>query len=145
MLTLTSQYALRAMIYMAQHAERCPIPGREIAESEQIPPKYLSKILRDLVRGGVLKSSPGKTGGFGFLRSPKDTPLYDVLSLFEQYQHRRCPFGNKECSDEDPCLAHEQWKIVVDTELCFLRDTSISDVAFGQSTMPPDPFQQYPG
>ncbi len=130
MLTLTSEYALRAMIYLAQHPESWPVPGRKIAESAEIPAKYLSKILRDLVRSGILDSSPGKTGGFRLRRLAEETTLYEILAPFEQFDRRRCPFGNGECSDEDPCLAHSRWKQVVDSERRFLRETTIHDVAF---------------
>jgi len=129
MLTLTGEYALRALIYLAQHSNACPIPGRRIAESAEIPVKYLSKILGDLVRFGVLDSSPGKTGGFRLRREAQNTTLYEILAPFEQFERRRCPFGNKECNDRDPCLAHSRWKHVVDTERRFLRETSIYEVA----------------
>ncbi len=129
MLTLTSEYALRALIYLAQHADSWPIPGRRIAEHADIPPKYLSKILGDLVRFGVLESSPGKTGGFRLRNSAKETKLYEVLSPFEQFDRRRCPFGNNECSDDNPCLAHSKWKQVVELEQRFLRETTIHEVA----------------
>jgi Rrf2 family transcriptional regulator, iron-sulfur cluster assembly transcription factor len=136
MLTLTSEYALRAMIYLTRHSAEWPIPGRRIAAEAGIPAKYLSKILGDLVRFGVLESSPGKSGGFRMKRSPKETYLSEVLSPFEQFERRRCPFGNKECDDIDPCLAHEQWKHVVETEQSFLRDTSVYDVAISQTDQP---------
>jgi len=129
MLTLTSEYAMRALIFLTRHADEGPIPGRCIAEQGDIPPKYLSKILGDLVRLGVLSSSPGKHGGFRLLRDPKKIMLYDVLKRFEQFELRRCPFGNSLCSDERPCLAHDKWKKVVETEQRFLRKTSLHRVA----------------
>jgi Rrf2 family protein len=129
MLTLTSEYALRALIYLAQHTGAWPIPGRQIALHAEVPPKYLSKILRDLVRCGVLDSSPGKTGGFRLRRPANETTLFEVLAPFEPFDRGRCPFGNKECSDDDPCLAHVRWKQVVETERRFLQQTSISEVA----------------
>lgn len=129
MLTKTAEYALRAVIHLAQHHDDWPIPGNQIAERAGIPAKYLSKVLGDLVRVGVLTSSRGKHGGFGMVRSPKKTRLIDILSPFEQFEIRRCPFGNSECSDKKPCLAHAQWKKVVATERDFFRRTSIYDVS----------------
>ncbi|MEE9294932.1 MAG: Rrf2 family transcriptional regulator [Phycisphaerae bacterium] len=125
MLTLTSQYALRALVYLAQHEKEWPIPGWHIAQQAGVPAKYLSKVLGDLVRFGVLESSPGRTGGFQLRRSPKATMLFDVLSPFERFDRRRCPFENKECSDENPCQAHRAWKKVVDAEKRFLKGTSV--------------------
>lgn len=130
MLSRTSEYALQAMIYLAQHAEEWPIAGRQIAKMAGIPPKYLSKILGDLVRAGVLDASRGVGGGFRMTRPPEAISLYEVLAPFEPFHMRRCPFGNKECGDEDPCLAHHRWKVVVETQQAFLRNTSVSDVAF---------------
>jgi len=129
MLTRTSEYALRALIHLVQHDADWPIPGRAIAASAQIPPKYLSKILGDLVRKGILTSSPGKTGGFAFRKSAARTSLFEVLSTFEQFEKRRCPFGNNQCNDKNPCLAHDQWKKVVEAEQGFMKKTTIEQIA----------------
>ena len=129
MLSLTGEYALRATVYLTQNANRCPIPGREVADETGIPAKYLSNILGDLVRYGVLDSSRGKRGGFRLRRSAQETKLYDVLRPFEPFDKVRCPFGNDRCNDEKPCLAHTRWMRVVETERRFLCDTSVYDVA----------------
>ncbi len=66
------------------------------------------------------------------VRPPQKVALYDILAPFEPYQHRRCPFGNQLCGDDNPCLAHDRWKKVVETEQGFLRKTSIFDVAVSE-------------
>ena len=128
-MTKSSEYALRALIFLAQHKDRWPIPGREIAAGTGIPSKYLQKILGDLTRSGVLESSPGRTGGFRFGRPGNRIPLVDVLTPFERFQEGRCPFGNAVCGDRNPCRAHSEWKKVVDVEQRFLREMTIDDVA----------------
>ncbi len=132
MLSLTSEYALRAMIYLAQHVDDWPIPGRKIAEEANVPRKYLSAILGDLARAGILDSSPGTGGGFRMVRSPKEIRLSEVFAPFEPIlAHRRpCPFGHEECSDDDPCAGHDQWKQVRETYSRFLEQTSVFDVTF---------------
>lgn len=130
MLTRTSEYVLRALIYLAQHEEESPVPGRTIAAEAEIPAKYLSNVLGVLVRNGVLHSSPGRTGGFTLARAPERIRLFDVLAPFESFHVQRCPFGNRQCSDENPCLAHDRWKQVLDVEREFLMQTSIRDIAF---------------
>ena len=129
MISLTSEYALRAMIYLAQHAAEWPISGKEIAEGAGVPPKYLSTILSSLVHAGVLESTRGKRGGFRMVRSPKATPLFEILAPFENFERRRCPFGNQRCSDDDPCVAHAEWKKVVTSMHQFLKKTMVVDVA----------------
>lgn len=129
MLTLSSQYALRALIYLALHEGEWPVPGRRIAEQAGIPARYLLKILGDLVRAGVLISSPGKHGGFRLCQPADKTVLFDVLAPFEHFERRRCPFGNQECGDRKPCRAHDRWKQVVEAQQRFLRDATVHDVA----------------
>lgn len=129
MLSRTGEYALRALIHLAQNEEKWPISGARIAGETSIPPKYLSKILHDLARVGVLESSPGKTGGFRLGRPAKELTLLDILSPFEQFERRRCPFGNQECNDLNPCGAHDQWKKVIETEQRFLLNTTVHDIA----------------
>jgi|CXWL01.1.fsa_nt_gi Rrf2 family protein len=128
-MTKSSEYALRAMIYLVQRKDRWPIPGREIAKGVSIPAKYLQKILGDLTRSGVLESSPGRTGGFRLRRPGNRIPLLDILTPFERFQPRRCPFGNAVCDDRNPCRAHPEWKKVVEAEQQFLRGMTIDDVA----------------
>ncbi len=131
MLSLTGEYALRAMVYLTAHAEDWPIPGRRVAEGAGIPRKYLSAILRDLVRAGILASSPGPGGGFRMARSPKDIRLFEVLAPFEPIlgNRRPCPFGKEECSDDDPCPGHDRWQRVKETYSQFLQETSVFDVS----------------
>ena len=129
MLTRTSEYALQALIYLAKHVEDWPVSGKRIAEATGVPRKYLSKVLADLVRVNVLESARGKSGGFRLVRSAETTSLFEVLSPFEPFPQQRCPFGNEQCSDENPCIAHTEWKKVLETEQQFLEGTFLSDVA----------------
>ncbi len=132
MLTVTSEYALRAMICIARSPADRSISGREIAERTGVPAKYLSKILGDLVRGGLLESSPGKNGGFRLRGRAQDLALRDVLAPFERFEARRCPFGEGPCDDSNPCLAHDRWKEVMETQLRFLQQTTLHEVAIGE-------------
>ena len=138
LLSRTSHYALQALIHLAQHEVDWPIPGPQIAQETGIPAKYLSAILGTLVRTGVLKASPGRSGGFRVARSPTRVSLLDVLTPFEAdlfAPHPTCPFGNPVCGDKDPCAGHSGWKIVLDTYQDFLKNTSVKDVASKQRTI----------
>lgn len=132
MISRTSEYALQAMIHLAQHVDEWPIPGRKIAEETGIPRKYLAAVLGDLVRAQVLKSSPGAGGGFRLARSAKKIRLSEVFAPFEPIlaNRRPCPFGQKTCSDDDPCAGHDEWKRVRGAYQRFLEKNSIYDVAF---------------
>ncbi|MFQ5491574.1 MAG: RrF2 family transcriptional regulator [Phycisphaerae bacterium] len=132
MISRTSEYALRAMVHLAQHFDDWPISGRKIAEATGIPRQYLAAILGDLVRAQVLESSPGTGGGFCLARPAKDIRLSEVFAPFEPIlaNRRPCPFGQDVCSDDDPCSGHDEWKRVRETYERFLEKNSIHDVAF---------------
>lgn len=136
MLTRTGEYALRALIHLACNEKDWPIAGRRIAEETGIPAKYLSTVLSDLVRAKILTSARGTKGGFRMAQLAKKTFLFDVLEPFEPVlaPDRPCPFANKGCSDDDPCLGHEAWQKVRVGYYDFLRKTSIFDVAIDQKT-----------
>ena len=131
MFSRTSEYALRAMVYLVRHLDEWPVSRRRIANEAGIPPKYLSTILSSLVRAGVLESSPGIGGGFAMARPPKEISLEEILKPFESVlgPTRPCPFGNEVCRDDDPCAGHELWMHVKETYTQFLEDTTIHDVS----------------
>ena len=131
MLSRTSEYALRAAVFLAQRSNDGAVPGRRIGGEVNVPPKYILSVLRELVRAGVLHASPGKCGGFQLARDPKEIRLADVLNPFESVAASpgRCPFGNAVCSDEDPCAGHDRWKRVKVAYEHFLAETSLYDVS----------------
>lgn len=120
------------MIHLARHVDDWPIAGRKIADATGIPRKYLAAILGDLVRAGVLASSPGMGGGFRLAKSAKEIRLCEVFGLFEPIltDRRPCPFGQEVCSDDNPCAGHDEWKRVRTAYERFLEKNSIYDVAF---------------
>ncbi len=138
MLSRTGEYALRAVVYLAQNEDSWPIPGPEIARATKISPKYLSSILGTLVRNGVLEASPGRGGGFRMTRQPGKVLLVEILTPFESVldDRRPCPFGNPVCSDDDPCAGHHRWKTVREAYYDFVQFTSVQEVSFSSSSRP---------
>ena len=129
MLTRSSQYALQALIEIAHYEKKGPVSRNLIAEKTQLPSKFLSKLLSDLVRAGILESRRGPGGGFILAHPAREIPLINIVSLYEKLTQKRCPFGNQECSDDHPCLAHPQWKQVLQTREAFFRTMTLDDIA----------------
>jgi len=131
MFSVTGEYALRAMVFLARNRDSWPIPGPQIADASGVPRKYLSSILADLVRAGLLEGTRGKRGGFQMMRPAKAISLSEVVAPFEPITASRksCPFGNKICSDKDACAAHHRWKEVNAVLTRFLEETTLQDVA----------------
>ena len=131
MVSRTGEYALRAVVYLAQNEDSWPIPGPRIARETKIPRTYLSSILGALVRTRVLEASPGRGGGFRMRRPPRKVLLVDVLAPFESVlaDRRPCPFGNPDCGDADPCAGHHRWKSVRKAYYDFVQRTSVQEVS----------------
>ncbi|HUU82829.1 MAG TPA: Rrf2 family transcriptional regulator [Phycisphaerae bacterium] len=130
MLTTTSTYALIAMSTMVRNLNQLPMTARELAELGEIPTNYLSKIMRQLVRAGLVEGTRGIGGGFRFARPPSKIKLIEVVTLFEHVERPRvCPFGNHVCSDENPCAMHEVWGSVRSNFAHVLQDTDLASAA----------------
>lgn len=137
MLTLTSQYALRALIQLSCDCPGEPRSSRRIARCADIPERYSSLILGELVRAGILKSTRGKGGGFCLARSPEEIRLFEIVQRFEPAANapRACPFGNQVCGDDSPCLAHNDWKQVAEAEQQFFERKTLHDVSTEMGTV----------
>lgn len=97
-LTRSADYALRALIYLAQASTDQPVPLDAIASAQQVPPALLSKILQNLVRGGLVRSRKGYGGGYLLVAKPSELSLHSVIELIDG------PFTVFECLvDEGFC------------------------------------------
>lgn len=76
-------YGLRAVIYLStQDPEKC-CSIAEIAKQQNVPKKFLEKIIQDLMRRGLIKSKRGSSGGYSLARSPEQISFYDVIEALE--------------------------------------------------------------
>jgi len=108
----TCQHALRALVYLSVHQDRWPILVREIAAAESIPRPFLSKILHDLNKKGLLASSKGPGGGYGLARPPSQIQIREIIEAIDGPLDvdTGCVLGLDECSDDAPCALHDFWK-----------------------------------
>jgi Rrf2 family protein len=131
MLSQTAEYALRAVLYLAEHGGDAPDPVRvdEIASDLGIPANYLSKTLQTLVKEHLLRSTRGPRGGFRLARPAERITLYEIIAPYGDLDaDRKCLLGRPECSDRNPCPAHHAWKSTSDQLAAFFRTTTVADV-----------------
>lgn len=139
MLSITGEYALQAMVFLAQRGDDRLYSAALIADEAGIPQKYLSTILGELARAGLVEGTRGKGGGFRLSRPAERILLTEVVGPFEPANlgRSRCPFGNVTCSDADPCAAHDRWKSVKTALAQFFQESTLQDVAFKQTAARP--------
>jgi Rrf2 family nitric oxide-sensitive transcriptional repressor len=71
--------------------------AQRIAEGTQVPEDYLSKVLQQLVRGGVLVSQRGRHGGFQLARPAAEISMLAVVNAVEPIARiEKCPLGLRE-------------------------------------------------
>jgi Rrf2 family protein len=77
-------YALRAVIYLSvRDREKC-CSITEIAKQQEVPKKFLLKIIQDLTRCGLVKSKQGPSSGYILARSCDKISLSDVIEAIEE-------------------------------------------------------------
>jgi len=124
----TSQYAIRAVVYVATHGADGPVRVGPIATALDVPQNYLSKTLHQLARAGVLRSVRGPRGGFQLAVPPGRLTLERVAAPFDEVGERHCLLGRAQCGDRYPCAAHARWSAMSDSLQAFFRNTTVADL-----------------
>ena len=133
MLSKKTQYALKALTYMAERKKEGPILIAEISKKKKIPLKFLENILLELKKAGLLESKKGKGGGYFFKVDPKDIPLAQVMRLIEgPIALLPCVSLNfyEKCKDceEKKCGLNRVMKLVRDNTLEILENKTVADL-----------------
>jgi len=129
-LSNTSKYTIRILAYMAKHKESPLISAKELSESLNIPYKFLTKIMTELVRVGFIESIRGREGGYKFLKKPSEITVNDVLILFnDAIKDEECILGIKSCDIKAKCALHDRWlKSKVQLQKVF-KESTIESIA----------------
>ena len=131
MLTKSTEYAIRAMVYVQLKNGEGKRPGVvEIAREIEAPEAFSAKILQTLTRHQLLDSAKGRGGGFFFNDEQTELSLYKIIHVMEgDGCFHRCGFGLKSCNNENPCPLHEQYKVVRDSFYDIVRKESIQSLS----------------
>jgi Rrf2 family protein len=124
----TSQYAIRAVVYVARHGVAAPVRVGPTAAALDVPRNYLSKTLHVLARAGVLKSERGPHGGFQLAVPAGRLTLAQVTAPFEDVATRHCLLGRAHCGGARACAAHAGWSAVSTSLQTYFARTTIADL-----------------
>ncbi|MDT5026807.1 MAG: hypothetical protein QOE61_3233, partial [Micromonosporaceae bacterium] len=78
-------YSVRALVAIAV-ADPVPVKARTLADTQDIPPKYLYDLLGDLRRLELIHALRGSQGGYTLARPPAEITLGTVIRLLEGSQ-----------------------------------------------------------
>ena len=109
-ITRQADYAVRAMVYLAQLGPEKRASTSQIAQEKQIPPSFLAKIVSQLSVAGLLQTSRGARGGVSLARSAEDISLLDVVEAIDgPILLNDCVADNGACSFGDSCPMKPVW------------------------------------
>ena len=133
MLSKKSQYAFKALTYLAAKYNEGPVLISEISRKKKIPLKFLENILLELKKAGILDSKKGKGGGYFLKTEPSGVKVANVIRLVNGpiamlpcvslYFYERC----KNC-DEKHCGLHDMMIQVRDATLNILENRTLKDL-----------------
>ena len=124
-------YAVRALSYLAGQPYGKIVSRTDIEKSQDIPPYYLSKIMKDLVAGGLVFSHIGSKGGFTLAKPSSAISIKDVYETVErQLVLMECvDKGLTYCSFCAVCSQKSIWEEAQKVLAEFLGRTSIAEIA----------------
>ncbi len=129
-LSNTSQYAIRMLAYMADKKDSPLINATELAKVLQIPYKFLTKIMTELVKADLVVSVRGREGGYSLNKKASDIKVDDILNIFhDSIQEEQCVLGIGFCNGMCKCALHDQWmepKLLLQK---MFRESSLEDIA----------------
>lgn len=127
MISPTAEYALRAIVALAQAGEEAMVT-RRIAEVTRVPAGYLAKVLQMLGRHGLVRSKRGFGGGFVLARHQGEITVLDVVNAVDPIKRiERCPLGIETHGDKLCPLHHRLDAATALVERAF-SETTVADI-----------------
>jgi Rrf2 family protein len=131
MLSKSSKYAIRAVLYIANNTnENKKIGSKEVAKQLDIPAPFLAKTLQELSKKDIISSIKGPHGGFFLTENNSQKTLLDIIDCIDGIQKfNECFLGKHECNDESPCVVHHIYLPFKNKLIDKLRTKSITEMA----------------
>ena len=133
MLSQKTRYAIRAMQHLADRHGEGPVQLAEIAAAQNIPANFLTVILSELTRYGLVASMRGKDGGYWLAVSPIDITYGDLIRVMRgslalvpcasRFAHEKC----SHCVEEGDCRTRALMLQVRDRTAELLDSIRLSD------------------
>lgn len=133
MFTKSTEYALRASIYIAQASSlEHKLSIQEIADQINAPRHFTAKILQKLsgTSQAIILSRPGPSGGFYMTEEAKNEVIYRIIEdMGEKQVIEDCVLGFESCNDDRPCALHKDYKPIKSKLLHLFKTKTILELA----------------
>lgn len=127
MFSKTCEYAIKAIIYVAQKSRDGSRVGiKDISKGIDSPEHFIAKILQDLSKKGLVQSLKGPNGGFYLDEESLNRSLADVVQEVDGNKiFTACGLGLKQCNSHKPCPIHYQYQDIREKTYEMLRNAKI--------------------
>lgn len=126
----STEYAVRAMTFLAMQPSGKLSGAKEIAQAEKIPIPFLWKILQNLARRRLIRSFKGLRGGYELAMPADSITLQAVISGTDGSDRTEsCILGLESCSEENACPLHDSWKRIRGEMNAMLEQNTLADLA----------------
>ncbi|OHD84377.1 MAG: hypothetical protein A3D90_04345, partial [Sulfuricurvum sp. RIFCSPHIGHO2_02_FULL_43_9] len=100
-----------------------------------LPYKYLTKMVTDLVKKGLVHSARGREGGISLAKKADEIRMCDILeAIGEPLEHDRCILGFEKCDASNPCALHDQWAMPKEMIETMLTTTTLASLINNKET-----------
>ncbi|EKD28728.1 MAG: transcriptional regulator, BadM/Rrf2 family [uncultured bacterium] len=121
-----TDFAVQALMYIAS-SEKESVTARELKDNLKLPYHFLRKILQNLQKNGLLKSTKGKVGGFQLNRKTDEIFLPEVIKIFQgDITINECILKNKKCKNYETCRIRRSLSKVEEKLLNELNEITIN-------------------
>ena len=104
------RYGLRILLDLALHNQDEPRLMKDIARSQQISEKYISRLILPLNEAGFVTSFRGAKGGLKLAKAPKEISLLEIIEAMEgRVAIVDCVFDKEFCPKSNDCSACKVW------------------------------------
>ena len=130
MFSRATQYAIRAMTFLAVQPPGKLSGAREIATTQSIPKPFLWKVLHKLCRKKLVRSFKGVGGGYELAHPARRIRLSDIVAAFETAPFfQGCIFGSSQHPDTRSCPLHPKCTKINNAVLRLLKGNAVADLA----------------
>lgn len=129
-LTRAADYAVRAMIHLATLPTGSRVNIGELARASDAPTHFMSKVLQQLVHGGLVGSRRGENGGFELALPPEQISMLQVVEAIEgRLALNSCLTSDTACQRSEWCAAHKVWADAQSAMIQVLASASMAQLA----------------
>ena len=127
MFSKTCEYAVRALIFVAQKSkDGSKIGIKDISKGIHSPEYFIAKILQELSRKGFVESIKGPNGGFYLENNQLKISIADIVRAMDGDKlFSGCGLGLKVCSEKHPCPIHNEFKHIRENITVMLENSTL--------------------